>query len=301
VVAGERLVLANSVWTALGMLAGLVGGATGLAIRQVGGAGDGAAAVAAVAATAVYIGSSWVATGFRAEALGPDRAVRRAAAPAARAVPRALRNLVEGARYAAARRPVAAGLVAISVHRFSYGIATIATLLLYRNYFTDDGLLRAGLAGAAQVVVAAAVGSAVGSLVTPIVVRRWSIRGWLVTLFSAAALVQVGLGFPYRMAPLLVGAVVLGVVTQSARICVEATVQGEVADECLGRVFSLYDTLFHACFVAAAVVAAFALPDTGKSYPVLGLVATAYAVTAVGYAWATRPAASEPVPRGAGR
>jgi MFS family permease len=288
VVAADRLVLANSVWTALGLLAGLAGGAAGLAIRQAGGAGDATAALAALLAAGVYIGSSLIATGFAANDLGPDHAVRQAAAPARQAMARAGRNLAEGARYAMHRRPVAAGLAAISLHRFSYGISAIAALLLYRNYFTDDGLLRAGLAGAAQLVVATGLGAAVGSLITPMMVRRWSVRGWLITLFAAAATVQVVLGIPYRMAPMLVAAAVLGVVAQGAKICVEATVQREVADELRGRVFSLYDTLFHACFVAAALVAALTLPDTGKSYPVLVFVAAGYVTAAVGYAWATR-------------
>jgi hypothetical protein len=111
-------------------------------------------------------------------------------------------------------------------------------------------------------------------------------------LFTAAAVVQVVLGLPYRMAPLLAAAVVLGVVAQGAKICVEAPVQREVADGLRGRVFSLYDTLFQVTFVATAVFAALTLPDTGKSYPVLAFVAAGYLAAAVGYAWATRPAAT---------
>ncbi|MPZ25943.1 MAG: MFS transporter [Micromonosporaceae bacterium] len=289
VAAADRLVLANSVWTALGLVAGLAGAGVGLVIGQVLGASDLAASVAALLSAVIYIGSSLVAAGFAREALGPDHRVRRAAAPARRALAAVLRNLADGARSAVRRRQVAAGLAAIGVHRFSYGISTIATLLLYRNYFTDEGWLRAGLAGAAQVVAASALGAVAGSLITPVVVRRWSIRGWLVTLFSAAAVVQVVLGVPYRMAPLLAAAVVLGVVAQGAKICVEATVQRQVPDQLRGRVFSLYDTLFQATFVAAAVFAALSLPDTGKSYPVLAFVAAGYLAAAIGYAWATRP------------
>ena len=36
-------------------------------------------------------------------------------------------------------------LLAIGAHRLFYGISTIATILLYRNYFTDHGVWRAGL------------------------------------------------------------------------------------------------------------------------------------------------------------
>ncbi|HEY8471903.1 MAG TPA: MFS transporter [Natronosporangium sp.] len=290
VVTSERLVLANAVWTALGLVGGLAGGAVGIALRHLVGAGDGAGAAAALVAAGVYIGSSLVAAGFAAEALGPDHATRQAAAPTGRAFRLAWRNLVEGARYAVRRRPVAAGLLAIGVHRFCYGISSIAVLLLYRNYFTDDGLLWAGFAGAVQVVVAVGIGSAAASLLTPVVVARWSVRGWLVSLLAAAALAQAAFGSLYQQAPLLVVAFVLGMVAQSTRICVEATIQQEVEDDLRGRVFSLYDAVFQVCFVAAAAMAAVTLPDTGKSHAVLGFVAAAYAVAAAGYAWLTRPA-----------
>ena len=35
----------------------------------------------------------------------------------------------------------------IGVHRFAYGVSAICTLLLYRNYFSDAGVFRAGLTG----------------------------------------------------------------------------------------------------------------------------------------------------------
>jgi MFS family permease len=182
--------------------------------------------------------------------------------------------------------------VAIGIHRFSYGVTSIAVLLLYRNYFTDDGWLWAGFAGAAQLVVAVGLGAGTASLLTPVMVQRWSIRGWLVALLAAAAVAQLVFGAPYRILPMLAGGFVLGAVAQGARICVETTVQREVADDLRGRVFSLYDAIFQVSFVAAAAAAALALPDTGKSHPVLGVVAAAYASAALGYAWLTRPAAT---------
>ena len=60
------------------------------------------------------------------------------------------RGLVAGARHVAERREVASALAAIGAHRFFYGISTIATLLLYRNYFTDDGSSRPGWPGSAR-------------------------------------------------------------------------------------------------------------------------------------------------------
>jgi MFS family permease len=287
VVRPGQLVLANSVWTVLGLAAGLAGGAAGLAVRAMGGAGDGANAAAALLAAGVYVTSSLLATGLAADALGPEYSARRAAPLLRRVIGQVAVGMVDGARQVAARRPVAAALAAIAAHRFFYGISTVATLLLYRNYFTDDGIWRAGISGAAQVVAAAVAGSLLAALVTPAVVRRWSKRGWMVTLFGVAATVQVVLGVPYRMGPLLAAALVLGAVAQGAKICVDTITQEQIDDDFRGRVFSFYDTLFSASFVAAAVVAAVALPDSGKSYPMLAFIAAGYALVAIGYAIVT--------------
>ncbi|WP_143271422.1 MULTISPECIES: MFS transporter [Pseudonocardiaceae] len=286
VVAGERLVLANSVWTVAGLTGGAVGTGVGLGIRYLGHATDSAAAVSTLIAAGVYAAAALLAATFPATALGPTDAARSAAWT----LTRTLRDLADGGREVAAHRPVAAALVAIGAHRLFYGVSTIATLLLYRNYFTDSGLLRAGLAGAAQVVAAAALGTLLAAAVTPVITRRWSSRGWITALFAVAAVVQVAFGLPYRMAPLLVAAVVLGVVAQGSRICVESIQQARIADRFRGRVFSFYDAVFNATFVAAAAVAALVLPDSGKSYPVLAVIAGGYALIAVWYAVASREA-----------
>jgi MFS family permease len=284
VVTGNRLVLANSVWTVAGLAGGAMGTGVGLGIRHLGEATDSAAAVSAVIAAVAYTASAVLAATFPTGALGPGNIARSTS----RALIRTLRDLADGAREVATHSPAAAALAAIGAHRLFYGVSTIATLLLYRNYFTDTGLLRAGLAGAAQVVAAAALGTLLAAAVTPAITRRWSARGWITTLFALAAVVQVALGLPYRMAPLLVAAVILGMVAQGSRICVEAILQAQIPDRFRGRVFSFYDALFNATFVAAAGIAALALPDSGKSYPVLAVIAVGYALAAAGYAMASR-------------
>ncbi|MEU4293167.1 MFS transporter [Kribbella sp. NPDC026596] len=284
VVPPAQLVPANSVWTALGTAATVVGGALGLAPRVLGASGDVAAAVAAVAAAAVYALVFLMTLRFDRDALGPTTSMDMSAVAIAAG---AWREVVAGARTVAAHRQAAAALVAIGVDRFFYGISTIATLLLYRNYFTDAGLLRAGMAGAAQVVAASIVGAVLAAAITPAITRRWSKRAWITTLYGVAAAVEVAFGLPYRMAPLLVAALLLGLVAQGTQICVQATLQEHVTDDFRGRVFSFYDTLFNATFVAAAAVAAVALPDNGKSYPMLTVIACGYAAVAIGYPIAT--------------
>ena len=72
----------------------------------------------------------------------------------------------------AAPQPALHALVAIGAHRLCYGISTICTVLLYRNYFHDEGVFRAGLGGLAQVVGAVAVGGGIAALITPAATRR---------------------------------------------------------------------------------------------------------------------------------
>ena len=92
------------------------------------------------------------------------------------------------------------------------------------------------------------------------------------------------------MQTIIPAALLLSLVAQSSKISVDTLVQETVEDEFRGRVFSFYDTLFNVTFVAAAVVGAFVLPVSGKSYAVLGVVAGGYAVTAVAYRLSVRRA-----------
>ena len=54
--------------------------------------------------------------------------------------------------------------------------------------------------------------------------------------------------------------------------------------------FSIYDVIFNGAFVAAAAIAAFTLPDDGRSYPLLVAVAVAYGIAAFVYARSSRTA-----------
>jgi len=63
-----------------------------------------------------------------------------------------LAGLIAGARHVHSRKPAYYVLTTMAVHRFCYGMTTIAGILLYRNYFHDDGIFRAGLAGLSQLV-----------------------------------------------------------------------------------------------------------------------------------------------------
>jgi hypothetical protein len=107
-------------------------------------------------------------------------------------------------------------------------------------------------------------------------------------LLAGGGVAQVALGLPFTPPCVVAAALVLGFVAQAVKICVDTTLQEEVADDFRGRVFSLYDTLFNVLFVAALLVAAVALPASGKSAVVLAAIAVLYLVTAAAYRAASR-------------
>jgi MFS family permease len=278
VVHPEDLVMANSVSTTSGTLVAIVGGGVGYLLSALVGGGD---VTVLLLAAAGYATSSLFAGRMAVDLLGPDFDPDR---PQAReAVRHVARGMLEGARHVSTHRQAALALSAIAAHRFFYGISTIATILLYRNYFNDPADVDAGLRGLAMVFVVSGVGFFTAALLTPEVTHRMSKATWITWLFAVAAVVEIVLGLPYTEPALLGAAFVLGVVAQGSKICVDTLVQESVDDAYRGRVFSFYDVLFNVSFVAAAAFAAVALPPTGQSYPVLVVIAVGYAATALAY------------------
>ncbi len=279
VVDSEELVTANALSSTFGALSTSLGGGLAIGVRLlVGGGSDGYAAMA-IAAAAPYLFASWVARGFGLHALGPD-AAERAGRETARAI---ARGLAAGARHVRQHRPALNALAMIGLHRACYGVSTVCILLLYRNYFTNDGFFRAGLAGLGQIVAMVALGSGLAALVTPAVTRRIGFVRWSVLLLLLAAVAEIGLGLPYSMPLLLLGALVLGFAAQAIKICVDTQLQQSIADDFRGRVFSLYDTLFNLTFVGAAVFTAIALPESGRSPASVLAIGLGYALIAAVY------------------
>ena len=272
----DRLVVANSLSTTSGTVMAVIGGGVGLGVGWLA-----PTPCIVVTAVAFYLLSSWLGSRMDADLLGPDPDPDTpSTADALRAV---LGGITAGARHVWQRRHPAYALLAISAHRFFYGLSTVATLLLYRNYFTDDGLFRAGLDGLGQVLAASSIGVLAAAVVTPLAVRRMSKDTWIVVVLAGACVVEVALGFPYTQPAFLAAALLLGFVAQGSKICVDTIVQQSVADAYRGRVFAFYDILFNVSFVSAAALAALILPLNGKSYAVLTVISLGYGATALAY------------------
>ncbi len=287
-VSQPRLVLANSVSTTSGTVATFAGAGVALLLRQALGSGDKGDAGLACVAAVVYLMSSLVASGFAADALGPDLAEVITRPPLRDELGVVSHGLAAGAKHVWSRTRARNALLAIGAHRLFYGISTIATILLYRNYFTDHGIWRAGLPGLAEVFSASAAGVLLAAALTPAVTARITKEAWIALLLTGAAVVEPALALPYRQDLFVLAALILGFVAQGSKICVDTIVQENVDEVFLGRVFSVYDTLFNLTFVAAAVVSVIVLPKTGRSSAAIIAITAGYAITAAVFWTASR-------------
>ena len=297
VVSRSELVTANAVSTTTGAMLGALGGGLAIGARLLVGDGNAGYALVAAASAVPYLLAGGVAAGFGRRDLGPSADER-----SSRETPtEVLLGLRAGLRHICALPAVRNGLATIAVHRLLYGLTTVCTLLLYRNYFTGSGVLRAGLGGLGQVVAALAVGGALAAAVTPTAFRHVGAVVWPAALLLLGGIVQVTLVLPYTLSFQLVAALLLGFVAQGVKISVDTVLQQEVDDTYRGRVFTFYDMLFNVAVVTAAVLTAAALPKDGHSPVEVLVVAAAYVLVAAAYfTGSRRTSAATPRPRARG-
>lgn len=286
VVARDRLMMANAVTPTCGTAASFLGAAAGAGLRIPAGDGPGGTAAVLAAAGVMFAVAGAVSLTLGRRELGPD--LEEEPTRVREAVRGTVSGLVDGARHIWGRPPARDGLATIAGHRFVFGISTLMTLLLYNNTFTDGGV--AGLAGFSVALSASAVGFLVGAVATPWATARMAPSTWIAGLLAFGAVVLVVFGLPLSPALFPVAAFGLGVVSQGVKVTVDTLVQRYVDDAYRGRVFSVYDMLFNAAFVAAAGFAAATVPPSGESVPVILAMAAAYVAMAA--AWAVRSARS---------
>jgi MFS family permease len=279
VVADANLVTANALSATGGAVIAAAGGGVAIGFRALLGDSDADYAVIATTALVPYLIAAVIARAFPRAALGPSDAER-----AARETPREVaRGLVAGGRHLRGIPPVANALAAIGVQRLLFGIWTVCGVLMYRNYFTSDGVFRAGVAGLGQAVAALAIGAAGAAFVTPIAFRRLGAVWWPTAMLGASAVVEIALGLSFTPGLLIAAALLLGFTSQAIKISVDTLVQHYVVDAYRGRVFAIYDMLFNIALVIAAVLTAVALPENGRSPAAVVGVAGGWALTALGY------------------
>jgi MFS family permease len=288
VVPSDELVMANAVTPTSGTVAALLGATVGFAVRRAAGHGDAANAAVLVLAGAAYLAAALLTLRIGRDLLGPAAVTGGPRRPRSTSLLVELRavasGLVAGARHLWGRRRALTALGVIGLHRLAFGLVTVATILVGRYRLGDPADPDAGLTVVASTVLAGGLGFGLAALVTPIGVRRVGVRTWIVACSVAAAVAQLAVVLVLRLPVLLVTAFFLGLAIQSTKICVDAEVQEDVEDDFRGRVFSFYDMIYNAAFVATAALAALVLPPDGYSRPALLVMAALYALAAVGYA-----------------
>jgi MFS family permease len=284
VVPRHELVMANAVSPTCGTVAALLGAAVGYGIRIALGAGDPTDGLVLLVAAVGYAASAILALRMTKHLLGPDSRApldRHSVVTAARDV---VRDLRDGARHVRQRPRAFRALSAIGAHRIGYGVMTISVALLCRNHFTDPADVDAGVSLLGRAVGATGLGIAAAAFLTPPAALRLGPWRWITACVAAAGVMQLVLALQLDVTLLFVGAFVIGLTGQGAKICVDAIVQRTVDDAFRGRVFSFYDVVFNAAFVSAAGLAVLVLPADGYAPVVYTAIAVLYAITAAGYA-----------------
>jgi MFS family permease len=288
VVPKHELVMANAVSPTCGTVAALVGAGAGYGVRRVLGPGDPTDAVVVLVAALGYAASALLARRMARTLLGPAEPAPLSRGSVVAAGADLWHDIFAGARHVRERRPAFYALSVIGVHRIAYGITTIATVLLCRNYFSDPADVDAGLAKLALVFGASAAGIATAALLTPIAAGRFGPQRWIAIAIACAVVFQLAFVAQPTETLMYVSAYTLNFVAQSVKICVDAIVQETVDDAFRGRVFSFYDVVFNVAFVSSAGVAVLVVPADGFSPPLFAGLAALYAATAAGYALALR-------------
>jgi MFS family permease len=280
---GEYLV-ANSVVPTVGPAGVLVGAGVATGLRLGLGAimtDYHANAILFLVAAAGFILSAGLALWIPRRRLGPDAA--EPTRPSDVVI-----GLVEAFAHLTQRRAAGLGLATIGGHRIIYGVVTVATILVYRNYFHTLGQVDAAIADLGLLVVITGAGFVSAAVVTPPMAARFGVRTWIIACLVGSAVFQLLPGAIYAKVPLMIAAFLLGLTAQNIKICVDTLVQAHVDDEVKGRVFVIYDMIFNVALVLAAVVGAVILPINGKSVPILVVLAAGYLAVAAAFATLSR-------------
>ncbi|AIG81203.1 Conserved putative membrane protein [Amycolatopsis japonica] len=277
VVEEKSVVAANAFAATWGSVLAVVGGGCAIGLRALTGADDaGSAWVTAVAALG-GIGAAVLAAGFAHGLLGPST-VDEPSNPALAVA----RGLADGAKAAWRTPSVTAGFVALFAHRASYGISLLVTVLLMRNHFA------AGMTGLGEMAAFAGAGILVAGLLTAWLIKRFGRVRVVVGALVLAAAAQSALGLPMTIPTALLAAFLVTGAGQVLKLCVDSSVQLDVADEARGRVFALYDTLFNITQVVAVSLAATVIPADGRSPGLLVTATVLYLAGAAGHLLAVR-------------
>ncbi|MGH3496401.1 MAG: MFS transporter [Nocardioidaceae bacterium] len=250
VVSRPLLVAANSTAPTAGTIAILLGAGTGGALLGTLG-GSGSAAPLGAAAVA-YLLAGGLALRMSRDELGPDGAPTLT--PGA-----VMSGLAAGVSHLRTRADARAALLTIGGFRLGYGLWTVQAFMLSVH------TLSSGLRVLTIVATASGAGFLSAAVLAPLALRRTTRQRWSLGLLVVATLAVATLTQPAAMTTLSMAGFALGLAGQGIKIGVDVTVQSSVSDGHLGWVYAIYDVVYNASFVAAAVLAVLIVPVSGRS------------------------------------
>lgn len=278
VVPEPYLVTANAIAPTLGTAASVVGGLTGVCLRELSGADDtGSVVVLALAAFACLV-TATVAARFGRGELGPSADEGR---DSLRSV---VVGLAEGVRALLARRRAARAMALVTVQRATFGITVAVAVMQTRIALHPPHAVDAALRDLTLATGAAGVGALLGALATPAVAHRLGARTWSTAAVSVGTTLGALALCTVSLTGLVVAGFCVGAGGQAAKVCADTIVQAEVDDDHRGRVFSLYDMAVNLAIVAGVTFAVVVTPaDARSALPAAVMVALAVAASAYVY------------------
>ncbi|THV26721.1 MFS transporter [Glycomyces paridis] len=308
VVPADDLVTANSLASTLGALAYGLGLAT-TGVAKLLDSGVSYSMLAFAAGCGYLVSALLVGMSFRRSDLGP---AEDEAAPGGlwRGIAATTAGMWAGFKHLGRRRGPALAMAVQGLHRFLYGIVFIIAIALFMGFFWDvesDPTRTTTISWLLVLAVLGNVGVLAAALATPRATRVWGPRNWVIVLMALCALVVAALAGTMRPVMFAVAVLLVNIASQGVKITVDTAIQRGVEDAYRGRVFSVNDTVYNVGYLAGLFAAALVVPANGYAPGTLAVVALAYGLICVGYAYLARdeapydsqawsPAAPEPRP-----
>lgn len=271
VASGKQLITANALTPTSGTIAFVIGGTTGLGIREIFGGGDSGTVALLLFAVGTFFSAGMVAATLAPQALGPDSPLSRRMVDSLQGVSH---DLVNGAKALFEYRDAGRAVLFVAINRISFGVIIVGSLLLLRNTFHPPSEPDSALADFAILTGFSASAALIAAVLTPWVTRRIGITRW-----SSIVVIQASIGMVVfawgasatNFSALAVAAFSLGFAGQAVKVCSDTVIQRDVPDRSLGRVFAIFDMTVNVALVVGIIVVALLSPQSGIS-PILYIV-----------------------------
>lgn len=277
VIESKSLIAANALAVTGGSLLVVLGGGLGLALRKIldpmHDANRSDASLILVASFGYFVAAA-LTLRLRRKEIGPQDHEKAEAS-----FIEGLVEMREGVAYLLRHADAARGIITTAIQRGGLTALVLVALLLERNTFHLSSKPEAGLSGLAIALSIAGVGITLGALVAPSGVARVGRHAWMRCMMAGSAVSPLFLVLSISPTSLYIAAFLTSFFGQSLKVTNDALVQATIEDIYRGRVFAVYDVVVNGAIVSGAILAALALPLSGRSLIVPASISLAYLVS----------------------